>query len=129
MLINQGVIPPVSPVAALRGGDTLDPEKSTSYTLGGYFSAGPFEITVDYFDIDVKDRLSLSSDFSLIPGDVILLAGQGIDASDIADFRFFTNQFDTNTSGAGYRSRIKSYSRALETQSRCIVARTASTVW
>lgn len=29
------------------------------------------------------------------------LQGQGIDASDISEFGFFTNQFDTNTSGLG----------------------------
>ncbi len=99
ILTNQGVIPPISPVAALRGGDTLDPEESTNYTLGAYITAGPFDITLDYFDIDVEDRLSLSSDFTLTPADLALLSGQGIDASDIAEFRFFTNQFDTNTSG------------------------------
>lgn len=99
VLTNQGVIPPVSAVAALRGGDVLDPEESTNFTFGGYFSVGPFDVTIDYFDIDVEDRLSLSSDFTLTPADVILLQGQGIDASDIAEFRFFTNQFDTNTSG------------------------------
>ena len=99
VLTNQGVIPPVSPVAALRGGDTLDPEESTNYTFGVYFNIGPVDVTIDYFDIDVEDRLSLSSDFVLTPADVLALAGQGIDASDIAEFRFFTNQFDTNTKG------------------------------
>ncbi len=99
VLVNQGVIPPESPAAQLRGGDTLDPEESTNYTIGAYFSVGVFDITVDYFDIDVEDRLSLSSDFILTPADVATLAGQGIDASDISEFRFFTNQFDTNTSG------------------------------
>ena len=64
-----------------------------------FFTAGPVDITIDYFDIDVDDRLNLSSDFSLTPADLELLAGQGIDASDISQFRFFTNQFDTNTSG------------------------------
>ena len=99
MLVNQGVIPPISPAAALRGGDVLDPEESTNWTFGVYFTAGVFDVTVDYFDIDVEDRLSLSSDFVLTAADVATLAGQGIDASDISEFRFFTNQFDTNTSG------------------------------
>jgi iron complex outermembrane receptor protein len=49
--------------------------------------------------MDLEDRLSLSSDFTLTDADRATLAGQGIDASDIAQFRFFTNQFDTNTSG------------------------------
>jgi iron complex outermembrane receptor protein len=99
ILTNQGVIPSTSPAALLRGGGVLQPEESTNLTLGGYFSLGQVDITVDYFDIDVDDRLSLSSDFTLNDADRALLSSQGIDASDIADFRFFTNQFDTNTSG------------------------------
>ncbi|NND82048.1 MAG: TonB-dependent receptor [Gammaproteobacteria bacterium] len=99
VLTNQGVIPSTSPAALLRGGGVLQPEESTNLTLGGYFSIGNVDFTVDYFDIDVEDRLSLSSDFTLNDADRATLAGQGIDASDIAQFRFFTNQFDTNTSG------------------------------
>ena len=99
VLTNQGVIPSNSPAAALRGGGELGPEESTNITLGTYFSLGNLDVTLDYFDIDVDDRLSLSSDFSLNAGDLALLSSQGIDASDISQFRFFTNQFDTNTSG------------------------------
>jgi iron complex outermembrane receptor protein len=99
VLTNQGVIPSTSPAALLRGGDVLQPEESTNITLGTYFSVGPIDFTVDFFKIDLDDRVSLSSDFSLTEADRVTLAGQGIDASDIADFRFFTNQFDTETEG------------------------------
>ena len=99
VLTNQGVIPSTSAVARLRGGGELQPEESTNLTLGAYFTLGAVDLTVDYFDIDVDDRLNLSSDFALTDAERMALAGQGIDASDIADFRFFTNQFDTNTSG------------------------------
>ena len=99
VLTNQGVIPSTSPAAVLRGGAALGPEESRNYTFGAYATLGAFDITVDYFDIDVDDRLSLSSDFSLTAADVATLAGQGIDASDISQFRFFTDAFNTNTSG------------------------------
>ena len=99
VLTNQGVIPPTSPAAVLRGGAALGPEESRNYTFGAYATLGVFDITVDYFDIDVDDRLSLSSDFSLTAADLATLAGQGIDASDISQFRFFTDAFNTNTSG------------------------------
>ena len=99
VLTNQGVIPSTSPAALLRGGSVLQPEESTNLTLGTYFSLGNIDFTIDYFEIELEDRLSLSSDFSLNDADRATLAGQGIDASDIAQFRFFTNQFDTNTSG------------------------------
>jgi iron complex outermembrane receptor protein len=99
VLVNQGVIPSTSAAARLRGGSELGPEESTNITLGGYFTIGSVDITVDYFDVDVDDRLNISSTFSLSAADLATLAGQGIDASDIATFSFFTNQFDTNTSG------------------------------
>ena len=99
VLTNQGVIPSTSAPAALVGGNELNPEESLNFTLGVYGSIGEFDITVDYFDIDLDDRLSLSSDFELSDEDRATLTGQGIDASDISEFRFFTNQFDTNTSG------------------------------
>ena len=99
VLTNQGVIPPTHPASLLRGGGVLQPEESTNITLGTYFSLGAVDLTVDYFDIDIDDRLSLSSDYALTPAEKDLLAASGFDASDIADFRFFTNQFDTNTSG------------------------------
>jgi Outer membrane receptor for ferrienterochelin and colicins len=99
VLTNQGVIPSTSPAAVLRGGAGLGPENSNNYTLGAYASVGPFDITIDYFDIDVEDRLSLSSDFTLTADDLATLASQGIDASDISQFRFFTDAFSTITSG------------------------------
>ncbi len=99
VLTNQGVIPSTSPAAVLRGGAGLGPEQSRNYTFGAYATVGAFDITFDYFDIDVEDRLSLSSDFSLTADDLATLAGQGIDASDISQFRFFTDAFNTNTSG------------------------------
>lgn len=99
VLTNQAVIPSTSAPSVLRGGTELNPEESLSFTVGVYGSVGEFDITVDYFDIDLDDRLSLSSDFALTPADRTALTGQGIDASDISEFRFFTNQFDTNTSG------------------------------
>lgn len=99
ILTNQGVIPATSPAAALVGGRALDAEESTNITLGTYFTAGGIDFTIDFFDIDVDDRLSLSNDFVLTEEQRGLLSSQGIDASDISEFRFFTNQFDTNTKG------------------------------
>jgi iron complex outermembrane receptor protein len=99
VLVNQGVIPSTSPVAQLRGGSELDAETSESFTIGVYFSVGNFDVTVDYFDIDLEDRLSLSSDFELTDAEKTILEAEGIAADDISEFRFFTNQFDTNTSG------------------------------
>ena len=99
VLTNQGVIPASSPAAVLRGATPLDAEESFHFSIGTYMTIGAFDITMDYFDVNVEDRLSLSNDFTLSAADLVTLAGQGIDASDISEFRFFTNQFETDTSG------------------------------
>ena len=57
-LVNNAVIPSISPVALLRGGAPLEPEKSLNTTAGVVFGGGPFTLTADYFRIDVSDRLA-----------------------------------------------------------------------
>lgn len=100
VLTNQGTIPSTNPVAQAVGGRQLTPEKSTNLTLGVYFTMGAFDFTVDYFDIDVEDRLNQSRDFTLTAEQRANLIASGVSGvDDIADFRFFTNDFDTNTSG------------------------------
>ena len=99
-LVNNGVIPSISPVAALRGGMPLEPEKSVNYTGGMVFDTGPFNFTADYFRIDVSDRIGITSNFSLMNAEVDALLAQGVDAArDLRNFRFFTNAFSTRSSG------------------------------
>ncbi len=99
-LVNNGVIPSISPVAALRGGMPLEPEKSVNYTVGMVFDTGPFNFTADYFRIDVSDRIGITSNFSLMNAEVDALLAQGVDAArDLRNFRFFTNAFSTRSSG------------------------------
>ena len=98
--MNNGVIPSISPVAALRGGMPLEPEKSVNYTVGMVFDTGPFNFTADYFRIDVSDRIGITSNFSLMNAEVDALLAQGVDAArDLRNFRFFTNAFSTRSSG------------------------------
>ena len=99
VLTNKGTIPSTNPVAVAFGGEALQPEESDNLTFGAYFNLGAVDLTIDYFNIEVEDRLSLSDTFKLTDADKITLGEQGIDASDIAEFLFFTNQFDTETEG------------------------------
>ena len=100
VLVNKGVIPASNPVAAFAGATDLQPEESENFTVGFYGSIGEIDITFDYFNIEVTDRLTLSRDFKLSAGDIATLAAAGVSgADDIAVFRFFTNDFATETSG------------------------------
>ncbi len=99
-LVNKGVIPATNPVAAFAGATALQPEESENFTVGFFGSVGEIDITFDYFNIEVTDRLTLSKDFSLTAADIASLTAAGVSgADDIAVFRFFTNDFETETSG------------------------------
>ena len=54
-LVNNGTIPSISPLAALRGGVPLAPEMSINYTAGVVFDTGPFTFTADYFRMELVD--------------------------------------------------------------------------
>ncbi|GMG86674.1 TonB-dependent receptor plug domain-containing protein [Biformimicrobium ophioploci] len=99
-LVNNGTIPSTNPVAALRGGEALDPEKSTNWTIGAVFSIGEVDITVDYFNIEVEDRIAPSQNYSLTQMEIDDLVASGVtSAANLQNFRFFTNDFDTTTKG------------------------------
>ena len=99
-LVNNGTIPSGSRVAQLRGGEPLIAEESTNVAVGAVIGNGPFSLTVDYFQIDLKDRLAVTQLFSLTQEEVDQLISEGItSAGNLQNFRFFTNDFDTETSG------------------------------
>lgn len=99
-LVNNGTVPSTSGPALLRGGKPLEPEDSTNFTFGTFFNLGALDVTIDYFQIDVDDRLSLTQDFALTPAEVDQLIAEGItSAGNLANFRFFANDFDTETKG------------------------------
>lgn len=99
-LVNNGTVPSTSGPALLRGGKPLEPEESDNYTAGVFFNIGNLDVTVDYFQIEVEDRLSLTQDFALTPEEVEQLIEEGItSAGNLANFRFFANDFDTKTKG------------------------------
>ena len=99
-LVNNGTVPSTSGPALLRGGKPLEPEESTNFTFGTFFNVGALDVTIDYFQIEVDDRLSLTQDFALTPAEVDQLIAEGItSAGNLANFRFFANDFDTETKG------------------------------
>jgi iron complex outermembrane receptor protein len=99
-LVNQGTIPSTNPVAQLRGGEPLEPEESTSYSVGAVLELGNFTLTADFYNIEVDDRITVSEDFILTPAETAALVASGItSAANLQDFRFFTNDFDTRTKG------------------------------
>ena len=99
-LVNNGTIPSSSAVARLRGGEPLVAETSINYALGAVFQKGPLTLTTDLFRIDLSDRLAVTQNFALTPEEVDDLIAEGVtSAGNLQNFRFFTNDFDTETTG------------------------------
>lgn len=100
-LIDRATLPPTDPISAQLGGEPLTPEESESMSLGmvGEFDNG-FFLTIDWYHIEVTDRLSTASGIKLTAADIAALLAQGVsDASSFDEVSFFTNDFDTTTEG------------------------------
>ncbi len=99
-LVNEATIPSIWPAAVRRGGGPLAPEKSINYTAGVLFDGGQFRVTVDYFRVEVSDRLGVTSDLTLTDAEIDALLAAGVEAAvDLLRFRFFTNAFSTTSQG------------------------------
>lgn len=98
-VILTGTFPSVSPQARTLGGLPLEPEKSTNYSAGFVFRHGPFNVTVDGYQIEIRDGLALSEnilgDNATPPTELDkLLSEAGVQSA-----RFFLNGVKTRTRG------------------------------
>ena len=103
-LVNNGTIPSTNPVAELVGGKPLDAEKSTNFAAGIVADLSGANLTVDFFQLLLKDRLTLSQDFDLtdnLTDEQIteLENGEVPYVRNLANFRYFINDFETTTQG------------------------------
>jgi iron complex outermembrane receptor protein len=129
-LIDQGTLPLSSSAGQLaadfiesqgNGRPSLGPEDARNFSFGVAFDVGESTWTVDYYDIQLEDRVALGANVDFL--DALNFAGGGtsyttvsqalteLDASgvinrqeflgldDLSEFRFFSNSFDTTTTG------------------------------
>ena len=94
-------LPSNSVAAALFGGTALRPEESTNLSLGVVLQpASGLSVTLDAYQIDIDDRIGLSTDFELTNAQRLELAAAGVPlATELTHVRFYTNSFDTRTRG------------------------------
>ncbi|MEJ0084945.1 MAG: TonB-dependent receptor [Pseudomonadota bacterium] len=94
-------LPSNSVAAGLFGGEALRPEESVNLSLGLVLQPiDGLSITLDAYRIDIDDRIGLSTDFELTTEQRNQLAGLGVPlATELTHVRFYTNSFDTRTSG------------------------------
>ena len=96
-----GIVAPSNPVALLFGAKPLKPEKSFNIAAGLVLTpSSRLTVTVDYFNIKVKDRIGLSGGFTLTQAQRDQLVAAGIPGGgDFTTIQFFGNAFDSRTQG------------------------------
>jgi iron complex outermembrane recepter protein len=99
-LQDTATLPPTDPVAELYGARPLTPEKSRNASLGLVWNAEDWLTTLDWYRIEVKDRIARSADFEITDADRAALEAAGHTVSpSLTQVAFFVNDFDTTTSG------------------------------
>lgn len=99
--LTAGIVGPNNPVAQFFGASALKPEKSFNIAAGLVLTpSSRLTLTIDYFNIKVKDRIALSGNFNLTQAQRIQLGALGIPGGDsFQQISFFTNSFDSRNQG------------------------------
>ena len=99
-LIQTFLAPPTNPLSSFYGGIELVPEDSTSFAFGGVYQSGELFITLDYYNIEVTDRIAQSSQIDVEAADYDQLRALGVNNPElISAVTYFANDFDTTTQG------------------------------
>lgn len=90
-----------SPAAIYYNAVPVKPEKSVNLTGGIVLTPGSgINLTVDYYNIRIRDRLGLSQAFVVTPADQLALAALGVpNANELNRVQYLTNAFKTRTQG------------------------------
>lgn len=110
-IVLRQTLPSTDPAAQALGAEPLVPETSTNFSVGfTYQTDFGLDLTVDFYRIDVDDRIALSTQFNRgdnrpaqgggTIGDEIsaLLDAAGFDES-LGGVNYFTNAIDTRSQG------------------------------
>lgn len=107
---TKGIVSNKSPQAHLLGVPALKPEKSVNFTAGfGFNPIKNFSLTVDYYNIEIKDRIILSSNITnTAAGNTEL--DEVLRNNGIVGVSFFTNGIRTRTEGIDVVANYKNIS-------------------
>ncbi|KRB82798.1 TonB-dependent receptor [Sphingomonas sp. Root710] len=99
--IESMTLPVSSPVAQFLGAVPLTPEKSTNFSGGFVFTPAPgATLTIDYYNIEVRDRIGTSGTFTVVDAQRPTLQALGLaNYATVNEVQFLTNAFNTRTQG------------------------------
>jgi iron complex outermembrane receptor protein len=110
--VLTGTYPATSAVAAALGAKPPEPEKATNLSLGAVLRAGGLDLTVDAYDIRIRNQISLSENLTAAssPQIAALLAPFRVSAA-----RFFINGLASTTKGIDAVAHYRLASRSAGT--------------
>ncbi|MDG1185123.1 MAG: TonB-dependent receptor, partial [SAR86 cluster bacterium] len=89
----------------------LKPEEATNTSFGIVYNKDGLSLTADFFNIELDDRVALTSNAAPTAAQVAAMGAAGIPNPElIGQVNYFTNDFDTETSGFDL---VASYSTVL----------------
>ncbi|MEQ1818360.1 MAG: TonB-dependent receptor [Terricaulis sp.] len=92
--------PTGSPLARALGATDLEPEQSLNISAGLTWDQGPWRASLDFYRINIDDRIVLSSNFVDGPSSTALRDYlTSIGQPGVLSVRYFTNAVDTETQG------------------------------
>lgn len=103
-VVETGTFPATSTVATLLGARPLEAETSTNYSLGTVIRLGGFDLTIDAYQIDIKNQIVLSE---LINRSFSTQVAALLDPLGIQAARFFLNGVETTTQGVDIVGRYR----------------------
>ncbi len=106
--VQTGTYQVGNPIAQFYGAKALKPERSTNFGLGFVIKpSNTFTITMDAYSIKVRNRIGITQPFKVSAANIIALPALAAVGAG-GDVNYFTNGFDTTTSGvdviASYRT-------------------------
>ena len=82
------------------GAGQLKPEEATNTSFGIVYNEGALSLTADFFNIELEDRVALTSNAAPTAAQVAAMGAAGIPNPElIGQVNYFTNDFDTETTG------------------------------
>lgn len=103
-LVETGQLPPTHAISAALGGQELTEETARSISLGTIIDlSSKLTLTLDYFDISLQDRISLTGNIAITDEIQDIIDEQSEDllggVENLKEIKFFSNDFDTRTRG------------------------------
>lgn len=95
VLTDKLIAKNTSPITRALGIPKLKEETSLNLSLGFTYTLGGFTATVDWYYVDIQDRIVLTGAFEDTDEEI----GEELQAIGVSSAQFFTNALDTKTTG------------------------------